>query len=504
MWYNLSAMSTYLMTERSYKRMFKPKQLSLSDIYADCLDSFDNDKPGFLSLLAEHIDINELIPLSFREHFYAWTGRPREYPLSAFMWALVIQRIFSIPTDSLLIIFLQYSRELREFCGFSKVPDASKFTRFKQRFIRDFKGMFDDLVDLTEPICAGIDDKPAAMTIFDTSGIEAYVRENNPKYADSIVRKLKAWKKSAGPDDSFDPYKAAYGSMPSCAAVNPDVKQLYINGHFCYVHKFGIITNGLGIVRDIAFYDKAYLKAHPEIIVEKKSDSPDEDKSLADSKALIPTLKDFFAKHPSIKPDVFLGDAAFDTIDIYTKLMGDIGFSKAFIPLNSRSNLEYPDCPIDSEGRPCCPKDHTLPMVREGGNSPLRCGKTRMKFVCPKMKWVKADGKWKRRTSCDDPCTDSPCGRMFYVYPEKDYRTFPGTDRGSEEWTETYKVRTAVERSINHFKSSFLVAGRKSSNAQTAHADLILAGITQLLTVLLADSIGQRKYIRSLKPLIAA
>ena len=32
------------------------------------------------------------------------------------------------------------------------------------------------------------------------------------------------------------------------------------------------------------------LQAHPDIIVEKKSDSPDEDKSLADSKALLPVL----------------------------------------------------------------------------------------------------------------------------------------------------------------------------------------------------------------------
>ena len=107
--------------------MFKSKQLSLADIYSDCLDDFDNDKPGFLSMLADNIDIDALIPLSFRHHFYAWTGRPREYPLAGFLWSLIIQRIFSIPTDSLLIIFLRYSKDLREFCGFSKVPDAFMF-----------------------------------------------------------------------------------------------------------------------------------------------------------------------------------------------------------------------------------------------------------------------------------------------------------------------------------------------------------------------------------------
>ncbi len=41
----------------------------------------------------------------------------------------------------------------------------------------------------------------------------------------------------------------------------------------------------------IDFYNKEYLDSHPNIVVEKKSKSPDEDKSLANSKALIPTLR---------------------------------------------------------------------------------------------------------------------------------------------------------------------------------------------------------------------
>ena len=83
------------------------------------------------------------------------------------------------------------------------------------------------------------------------------------------------------------------------------------------------------IVRDVTFYNKEFLKAHPDIVVEKKSDSPDEDKSLADSKALLPVLVDFFQKHPLIAPKTFLGDAAFDTIEIYKALFGEIGFEKA-------------------------------------------------------------------------------------------------------------------------------------------------------------------------------
>ena len=298
--------------------MITYKQLSLADIFTGCQNIFDNDKYEFLSLLEETINLDEIVPLSFVSHFNAATGRPRKHLLFPMLKALLLQLIFSIPTTSLLIVFLKYSQELRDFCGFDVVPDASKFTRFKQDFLSDLQSVFDRLVDLTEPICQRIDKEKASMLLFDTSGIEAYVTENNPKYANRIIKQLKSFKKAKGLDDSFDPYKAAYGSMPSHAAANSAIQQMYINGHFCYAFKFGMVTNGLDIVRHIAFYNKAFLKSHPEIIVEKKSGSPDEDKSLADSKALIPTFRDFFQTHPLINPKTFLGDAAFDSIEIGT------------------------------------------------------------------------------------------------------------------------------------------------------------------------------------------
>ena len=485
--------------------MITHKQLSLADIFTDCQNKFDNDKYEFLSILDETINLDEIVPVSFISHFHAATGRPRKHLLYPMLRALLLQLIFSIPTTSLLIIFLKYSQELRDFCGFDVVPDASKFTRFKQDFLPDLQSMFSRLVDLTEPICQKIDMEKASMVLFDTSGIEAWVTENNPKYANSIIRQLKAFKKSKGLDDSYDPYKAAYGSMPSHAASNPAIQQMYINGHFCYAFKFGIVTNGLGIVRDISFYNKDFLDAHPDIIVGKKSDSPDEDKSLADSKALIPVLKDFFQKHPLINPKTFLGDAAFDSIEIYKYLLEDASIKKAYIPLNGRISLPDADCPLNEDGIPCCPKDPSLPMKREGSKSHLRCGLPTMKFVCPKMKWEynKETGKSRRACHCENPCTDSSCGRMFYIYPEKNLRAYPGTLRGTQEWNSTYKIRVNVEKSINHFKDSFCVAGRKTQNEKTLHADLLLAGITQLITVMVADKLHKHQYIRSLKPLIA-
>ena len=111
------------------------------------------------------------------------------------------------------------------------------------------------------------------MTIFDSSGIEAFVTENNHKYANRIIKQLKAYAKAQGFDKSYDPYKAAYGSMPSHASANPEIKQLYINGHFCYVFKFGIVTNGLGIIATYLFIIKT-LWLHILISLSKRNPIP--------------------------------------------------------------------------------------------------------------------------------------------------------------------------------------------------------------------------------------
>lgn len=263
------------------------------------------------------------------------------------------------------------------------------------------------------------------MTIFDFSGIEAFVTENNPKYANHIIRQFKTYAKANNFNKNYDPYNAAYGSLPSHASANPEIKQLYLNGHFCYGFKFGLITNGLGIIRHIAFYNKNFMASHPDITVEKKFDSPDEDKFVHDSRLLIQNLKDFFLKHPLINPKTFRGNATFDTAALYSQLLtgntfGDNKhFDKARIPLNSKAGLEKQDYRINGNGVSCCPHDNSPPMKYEG-ISKLRSGVTRYKFVCPKIKWTQNEstGKYQCYCTCNDPCTTSSCGRMVYIYPE--------------------------------------------------------------------------------------
>lgn len=143
---------------------------------------------------------------------------------------------------------------------------------------------------------------------------------------------------------------------------------------------------------------------------------------------------------------------------------------KAYIPLNARSSLKNADYTINENGIPCCPLDESLSMKYEG-ISKLKSGFTRYKFVCPKIKWVydSATKKYHRECLCDTPCTPSKSGRMVYIYPEKDLRAYPGTIRGTDEWDNTYKIRTVVEREINHIKENLCLAGRRTQNEKTLH-----------------------------------
>jgi hypothetical protein len=107
--------------------MISQKQLSMAEIFSDCTNFFENDKHHFLWLLETNLNLDELIPYSFYNRYYASTGSPRDFYLTSMICALLHQRVFSITSDTLLLTFLKFSKELREFCGFTRVPNASRF-----------------------------------------------------------------------------------------------------------------------------------------------------------------------------------------------------------------------------------------------------------------------------------------------------------------------------------------------------------------------------------------
>ena len=149
-------------------------QMSLLDTYNEVCFAKEENKPSFLALLEEHIDFNALVPIEFYWSFYRHYGRPRDYHLEGFIKFCMLQKILGIEKDSTLITILKVSSELREFCGFDDVdcvPDGSKITRFKQDFVAYIEKVFENLVELTEPICRELDAKKSDYLIYDPTGI---------------------------------------------------------------------------------------------------------------------------------------------------------------------------------------------------------------------------------------------------------------------------------------------------------------------------------------------
>ena len=469
-------------------------QMSLSDIYNDVSESIENKKPKLIMLLEEHIDFEKIIPYSFSRAFYSRYGRNHIYHLESFIRAFILQKILGIPTDTLLLDILKCSSELTDFCGFDKIPDASAFTRFRQRFADNLHEMFENLVELTEPVCREIDAKKSDYLIYDTTGITFPVCENNPKYLNSILKETKKLVKS---NPNLNPYGVAYNLMPSASKTNSDARQQYINGHFCYAAKVGILTNGLGIPRHIAFFDDDFRKNHTEMEA-VKTDDPDSDKEIGDSRSLRPVLSDFHLLHPSLSYKTFLGDSAFDSYDNYTMLRDEFGFERICVPMIVR-NSKSSNAEFDGSGTPVCPVDHSpFTFVGEcGGKNRSK----RFKWVCPKSVPVK--GTSTRVCICETPCTGSSYGRCVYTYPNQNFRLYPGIPRGTEHWDNLYRHRVVIERTIHTMKDTFVLDARKSHNTVTAKADVYLAGIVQLVAVLLADSMHKQSLFKSIRKLIA-
>ena len=471
------------------------KQMSLFDTYNSVCQSKEENKSEFLSLLEKHINFKDMIPAEFIWAFYRRFGRSRKYTLEGFMKFCVLQKTLGIEKDSTLITILKMSSELRGFCGFDEVddvPDGSKITRFKQNFVAYIEKVFENMVELTEPICRELDAKKADYLIYDSTGIEAYVTENNPKFLNAKLNQAKRYAKN-NPD--INPHSLAYSQMPETAAANPFVNQQYINGHFCYAHKAGILANGLGIIRGISFFDEDFKRRHPEV-VSKRTDNPEIDKEIADSVSLKPVLSDFIETHPTFSYKTFLGDSAFDSYDNFNMLRDEFLFDRVAIPLNKR-NSSNAHSDFDNNGTPVCPIDKT--PFNFIGFSGGKNRSDRFKWVCHKSKHKGSS----RVNTCDTPCTDSSYGRCVHTYPDKDFRFYPGIPRGTEHWDNLYRHRVLIERTIYLLKDPLGAASRKSFSTRTAKTDLLFAGITQLIGVILAQAINKPHLFKSIRKLVA-
>lgn len=150
---------------------------------------FNYFNSNFFQCINKCFDFNSSIPISFFNDFYSNFGRPREYELESFIRFYFLKFLLRLTNDFNLILILKISIEFRSFCKFKKVPHPSQFSRFKTRFLPQIENLFNNLVNITEQICHKIDPKKSDYLLYDTTGIELPVFENNPKFVQTKIKK---------------------------------------------------------------------------------------------------------------------------------------------------------------------------------------------------------------------------------------------------------------------------------------------------------------------------
>lgn len=475
-------------------------QLNFSDQLSE-LNSLSYQHPvKLLKLLEENFDINAFIPKSFTDRYYSELGRDRNFSLASVLSALIVMHILKIPTTSLLCIFLALSSDIRKFCALdSKIPDETFFSRFKTTFEKQILELFNTMTLEVIEICDKINEELPknlpdkgynTMLIYDTSGLKPKVKENNPKTLVSEINKQKTFAKVID-NKNFNPYAAAYKNMPKFAQCNSSIRLDFVNGHFGYFYKFGMLTNGWGIPLHIHFFDEVFYST-----VKSEFNTPEEQKYEFDNASLKPVIKPFLKAIPNNKFNRFLGDSEFDSYDNFGFLKSR-GFEKVFIPLNPR-NTKNPESTreVDEEGTPLCPIDKT-PFLPDGSCK----GKNRsfrLKYVCPKSTRIKSN--W--LCQCETPCRDTKSTVTKYKYPDQDFRLYPGIQRCSEEWARTYKLRACIEREFASMKKSPSIESPRTINTTTMRSDLYLCAISKQITVILAYALNKPQYLRNLNILV--
>ena len=169
-----------------------------------------------------------------------------------------------------------------------------------------------------------------------------------------------------------------------------------------------------------------------------------------DSLNFLFTYSDFRRNISGLSPSMFCLDSAHDNMPTYT-LLSDDGIIPVIdlnmkTPLNSDGLSE--GFTYDSDGNIRCRNNST--MVFSQFDKIKQKNKYRCPFACGNV------GECKYRELCQKKVTDY--GRSIYVSLPDDIRFNPGIQRGSDEWKDVYRQRTACERLNNRVLNDYRLA----------------------------------------------
>ena len=78
----------------------------------------------------------------------------------------------------------------------------------------------------------------------------------------------------------------------------------------------------------------------------------------------------------------------------------------------------------------------------------------------------------------------------------------PGISRTTSHFNKVYKRRVIVERTIDYFKNNMGINNSFHRDSNSIKSDLLLSGITQLITLIIADKLADFKNFKSIRNLL--
>jgi hypothetical protein len=166
-------------------------------------------------------------------------------------------------------------------------------------------------------------------------------------------------------------------------------------------------------------------------------------------------------------------DAAHDALGLF-RLATQRWQMALVVPLNQRNkdNLQYAGPLRLEEGVPICPADQ-----------PMKCwgfcpDRLRIKWRCP----LAAAKKTPEVTTCPHfghSCSNSAYGRVFYTYPQQNYRLHTLIPRHSHLWQCHKDARSCAERSVKRKKCDFHLIQTRTAGRDRWFFRLMLAAMCQ-------------------------
>ena len=185
-----------------------------------------------------------------------------------------------------------------------------------------------------------------------------------------------------------------------------------------------------------------------------------------DSVSAVVSLAQAREIYPNLTFDTFISDSASDNYPTY-ELLHEWNMN-AVIALNTKNNGNFKNSPpigVNEHDVPICPGGNL--MIYAGFYDKDRC---RIKWRCPRVL-----GKCSACEACQN-CSKSSYGRTVYTHPDWDLRQFTTIPRGTLQWTNKMKERTAAERVNNRILNDYGVENSKARGKKHISFLITIAG----------------------------